>query len=115
MIADIPGLIPGASKGKGLGNIFLKHIERTKVLVYMIDLNDDSYQESFKVLFDELKSHDKRLVKKPSLILLTKSDSLTIEDLNIKKSLKGLSVTPISSISKQGLKDAILMIADLIK
>ena len=115
VIADIPGLIKGASKGKGLGNIFLKHIERTKVLVYMIDLNDDSYEESFKVLFDELKSHDKELVKKPSLILLTKSDSLTIEDLDIKKSLKDISVASISSISKQGVKDAILMIVDLIK
>ena len=115
VIADIPGLIKGASKGKGLGNIFLKHIERTKVLVYMIDLNDDSYKESFKVLFDELKSHDRELVKKPSLILLTKSDSLNIEDLDIKKSLKGISVAPISSISKQGVKDAILMIVDLIK
>ena len=115
VIADIPGLIKGASKGKGLGNIFLKHIERTKVLVYMIDLNDDSYEESFKVLFDELKSHDKELVKKPSLILLTKSDSLTIEDLDIKKSLKDISVVSISSISKQGVKDAILMIVDLIK
>ena len=115
VIADIPGLIKGASKGKGLGNIFLKHIERTKVLVYMIDLNDDSYNESFNVLFDELKSHDKELVKKPSLILLTKSDSLTVEDLDIEKSLKGISVASISSISKQGVKDAILMIVDLIK
>jgi len=115
VIADIPGLIKGASKGKGLGNIFLKHIERTKVLVYMIDLNDDSYNESFKVLFDELKSHDRELVKKPSLILLTKSDSLTVEDLDIEKSLKGISVASISSISKQGVKDAILMIVDLIK
>ena len=81
----------------------------------MIDLNDDNYKESFKVLFDELKSHDRELVKKPSLILLTKSDSLNIEDLDIKKSLKDISVASISSISKQGVKDAILMIVDLIK
>jgi len=115
VIADIPGLIKGASKGKGLGNIFLKHIERTKVLVYMIDLNDDSYQESFKVLFEELKSHDKSLVDKPSLVLLTKSDSLNIEKLDIKKSLKGFSVASISSISREGVEDAILKIVKLIK
>ena len=52
VIADIPGLIKGASEGKGLGNIFLKHIERTKILVYMIDINDESYKDSFKVLFN---------------------------------------------------------------
>ena len=115
VIADIPGLIKGASKGKGLGNIFLKHIERTKALVYMVDLNDDDYEKSFKILFNELKAHDNKLVKKPSLILLTKSDSIDVEELDIKRSLKGLNIMPISSISKDGVQKAILMIAGLIK
>jgi len=115
VIADIPGLIKGASKGKGLGNIFLKHIERTKVLVYMIDLNDENYEESFKILFNELKSHDNKLVKKQSLILLTKSDSVDLDKLDVKDSLKGLRVMLVSSISKDGIKKAILSIADLIK
>ena len=99
VIADIPGLIKGASKGKGLGNIFLKHIERTKILVYMIDINDEDYKKSFKILFNELKSHNSKLVKKPSLIFLTKSDTLDINDIDVKKTLNSFKVFSISADS----------------
>ena len=115
VIADIPGLIKDASKGKGLGNIFLKHIERTKVLIYMIDMNDKSYKKSFETLFNELKSHDNNLVKKPSLILLTKSDTIDMNNVSIKETLNSFKVFPISSISKEGIKDAISLISSLIK
>ena len=115
VIADIPGLIKDASKGKGLGNIFLKHIERTKALVYMIDINDENYSNSFKILFNELKSHHQKLIKKPSLILVTKVDSIKLNDIKIKKTINTLKVIPISSVDKTGVNDAISSIVKLIK
>ena len=115
VVADIPGLIEGASKGKGLGNIFLKHIERTKALIYMIDINDENYKKTFQTLFNELKSHNDRLVKKPSLILITKLDTVGSNALKVDESLNKLKIISISSISKEGIKDAISSIATLIK
>ena len=114
VVADIPGLIKDASKGKGLGSIFLKHIERTKILIYMIDVSDPSYKQSFETLFNELKSHDSKLVKKPSLVFLTKIDTLDKSDINVRKTLNGFKVLLISSISKEGVKDAISSISKLI-
>ena len=115
VVADIPGLIEGASKGKGLGNIFLKHIERTKALIYMIDINDENYKKTFQTLFNELKSHNNRLVKKPSLILITKLDTVGSNAPKVDESLNKLKIISISSISKEGIKDAISSIATLIK
>ena len=80
----------------------------------MIDINDD-YRKSFKILYDELKSHNNKLIKKPSLILLTKSDTVNIDDLNISSTINNFSTSIISSISKDGIKKAIIFIADLIK
>ena len=115
VVADIPGLIKDASKGRGLGNIFLKHIERTKILVYMIDVNDDSYKDSFKILFNELKSHNSSLVKKPSIIFITKADTVDIQDFKINKTLNKFKILTISSVSKIGIKEALSSIIDLIK
>lgn len=115
VIADIPGLIKDASKGKGLGSIFLKHIERTKILIYMIDINDENYEKSFKILYNELKSHRKDLVKKPSLIFLTKMDTVDSNRYNIKKTLNKFKILSISSVSTDGIENAVHSIADLIK
>ena len=115
VIADIPGLIKDASKGKGLGSIFLKHIERTKILIYMIDINDESYEKSFEILYNELKSHHKSLVKKPSLIFLTKMDTVDFDKNDIKKTLNKFKILSISSVSRLGLENAIHSIANLIK
>ena len=113
VIADIPGLIKDASKGKGLGSIFLKHIERTKALVFMIDVNDESIEKTFKTLFDELKSHKTQLVKKPFIVLITKTD--TILSTSISKFSKDFPIIPISSISGDGLQKAISQISKLLK
>ena len=80
-----------------------------------IDLNDEDYKKSFKILFNELKSHNNKLVKKPSLILLTKSDTIDVNQLDIDESINELIMLPISSINKDGIKKAISLIADLIK
>ena len=81
VMADIPGLVEGASKGKGLGSQFLRHIERTKVLVFIIDANSGSINDDFNVLKNELLNHKPDLDKLPKLIILSKID--TINDLSL--------------------------------
>lgn len=76
VIADIPGLIEGASDGKGLGFEFLRHIERTRVLVYLIDATSEHPKEDLKVLKAELKKWNPDLVKRPSIAVLSKCDLL---------------------------------------
>jgi len=74
IIADIPGLIEGASAGAGLGIRFLKHISRTAALAFLIDLSDDNYLDAFDILLNELSSFSEELVKKSRLIVGTKTD-----------------------------------------
>jgi GTP-binding protein len=81
VIADIPGLIEGASKGKGLGIKFLKHIQRTKVLVHCISLESDDLKKDYKTVRKELDDYSKELTKKKEIVLLTKSDLVSKEKL----------------------------------
>lgn len=76
-IADIPGLIEGASKGRGLGVAFLKHIEKTKVLVHCIDATDENAQKAYETVRNEFKQYKASLLDKPEIILLTKTDLAT--------------------------------------
>jgi len=73
-IADIPGLIEGASKGKGLGIDFLHHIEKTKILLHCIDVTSDNPLQSYTVIREEFNQFDPKLLEKPEYILLTKTD-----------------------------------------
>lgn len=102
VVADIPGLIEGAHEGKGLGHQFLRHIERTRALAYLIDVSDPDPQASFKTLFNELKSYSKLLIHKPAIIVLTKMDILSNYTYKIKLKSK-LPVIQISSVSGQNL------------
>lgn len=86
MIADIPGLIEGASTGKGLGVTFLRHIEKTKVLLHCIDATDEHAEKTYETVRQEFKQYNAALLEKPELILLTKTD-LADEKL-IQKSTK---------------------------
>ncbi|MEW6412067.1 MAG: GTPase ObgE [Candidatus Zixiibacteriota bacterium] len=81
VMADIPGLIEGASEGKGLGHQFLRHIQRTALIIYVIDINELDIVETQKILRQELKNFDKQLAKRPSLVVITKVDTLTESDL----------------------------------
>ncbi len=83
ILADIPGLIEGASKGKGLGDKFLRHIMRTKILVHCISSEQDDIQNSYNTIRDELKEYDTRLLDKKELLVITKSDVLNNEDLDL--------------------------------
>lgn len=87
-IADIPGLIEGASKGRGLGIAFLKHIEKTKVLAHCIDATIENVQKAYETVRREFKQYNTSLLDKPEIILLTKTDLAT--EKTIKKNIKAL-------------------------
>ena len=99
VVADIPGLIEGASRGKGLGITFLKHIERTKVLVYMIDVCSNDIINEFKILRNELKKYNSELVKKPSLLLITKMDTYSGKDreLKIPENIENIKISSLNN------------------
>ncbi|MEC9437159.1 MAG: GTPase ObgE [Candidatus Neomarinimicrobiota bacterium] len=105
-MADIPGLIEGASKGKGLGHKFLKHIERNRLLLFLIENNDTNPQQTFNSLKNELKSFNASLLLKPIMLIRTKSDT----NVNINEAL--WSAIPeysmeISASTNQGLKQLV--------
>ena len=79
VMADIPGIIKGASDGKGLGHYFLRHIERNSTLLFMIPSDSDDIVSSYKVLYDELKKYNPEILDKSSIITITKSDLLDDE------------------------------------
>ena len=115
VMADIPGLIEGASHGKGLGSKFLRHVERTKVLVYMIDSSSEHIDMDLDTLKNELQQHNPELLKRPSLLLLTKAD-LFPEDLpEFKITTDDMPQIPVSSISGQNINQAIQGIAEIIQ
>ena len=114
-MADIPGLVEGASKGKGLGSQFLRHIERTKVLVFIIDANSGSINDDFNVLKNELLNHKPDLDKLPKLIILSKIDTINDTELNQKKLPNDIEIIKISSITGKNLEDAIKSIAYLVE
>lgn len=89
IIADIPGIIEGASEGAGLGLTFLRHIERTGALVFVIDITDEDINKTYLKLRKELKLYSKELIKKKSIIILNKTDMLEKKEIEEKiKSVK---------------------------
>lgn len=99
ILADIPGLIEGASTGKGLGIKFLRHVERTKILFHLISAESEDLKKEYTVLRNELATYNKTLLEKKTYLFLTKSDTLTAAELKKKLAvLKKLnpSVIPIS-------------------
>ncbi len=87
-IADIPGLIEGASEGKGLGVKFLKHIKRTKMIAHLISLENENPMKVYKQIRKELENYDKTLLEKDEVIILTKTDVLDFSSPTTKKSFE---------------------------
>lgn len=113
IFADIPGLIEGASKGKGLGDKFLKHIERTKIIVHMIDANSDDVVRDYKVIRQELKDFSKELAKKIEIVVINKIETINEETLNNEiKALKAKRVKAlaISASTHQNTQDLVNLI-----
>ena len=112
LIADIPGLIEGASEGKGLGDAFLRHVERTSVLLHLIDIYEENPDEQYKIIREELKKYQPELLDRPEIIALTKSEGMDAEmiDFQISKLHKvagDSQIFAISSSAHQGLKEVL--------
>jgi GTP-binding protein len=97
ILADIPGLIEGASVGKGLGIKFLRHVERTKILFHLISAESETPVKDYRIVQKELKKYNIALTRKPEYIFLTKSDAVNPKDLKKKiAALKKAKLKPIS-------------------
>lgn len=122
VIADIPGLIEGASDGVGLGIQFLRHIERTRLILHLIDVSGFQGRnpvDDFYSINNELRNYSEKLTKKKQIIVATKldvaqDDTLYKELENVAKK-EGLEIFKISSITKQGLKELLVRVEELLK
>ena len=108
VMADLPGLIEGANEGAGLGYEFLRHVERTRILVHLVDIlptDGSNPADNYKKIRNELKLYNPALIRKPEVIALTKTDldpdGTLVKD--IKKKLKGKKVVPISAVAGKGI------------
>jgi GTP-binding protein len=119
VVADIPGLIEGSSSGKGLGDEFLRHVERTKILIHLIDMSGfegrDPIQD-YKTINQELKNYSKEVDKKIQVIAANKMDLETAAAnlARFKKAIKK-KVYPISALKKEGLEELIAAISKTLK
>jgi GTP-binding protein len=106
-MADIPGIIEGASKGKGLGFRFLRHIERNSVLLFMVPADTSrSIKEEYEILKNELQQYNSELMQKPHLLAVTKADMLDDElKEEMRKELPNVPALFISSVAQQGIAE----------
>jgi len=113
VVADIPGLIEGAHTGKGLGHQFLKHIERTRVLAFLIDITDENPENTFKVLYKELSAFSRIIVQKPFVVVFTKSDiqSDDIKPITIKNAEQILIISAVTGKGIEELKDKLYLLS----
>jgi GTP-binding protein len=112
LIADIPGLIEGASEGKGLGDAFLRHVERTAVLLHLIDAYSDDVAKAYKTIRNELEVYNKTLIDRPEIVALTKIEGLDEELIQMQidavKAVAGDSpVFAISSPAHKGITEVL--------
>jgi GTP-binding protein len=119
VFADIPGLIEGSHTGKGLGHEFLQHIERTRVLVHVVDplgFQENTPKQTIKIINNELKSYSKKLAKKPQVLVINKKDLSEAEDVHkaISKAQKAQKVFLVSGVTGEGLPDLLNHVADLV-
>ncbi|HIA6960217.1 TPA: GTPase ObgE, partial [Staphylococcus aureus] len=118
VMADLPGLIEGASDGVGLGHQFLRHVERTKVIVHMIDMSGSEGREpieDYKVINQELAAYEQRLEDRPQIVVANKMDLPESQDnLNLFKEEIGedVPVIPVSTITRDNIDQLLYAIAD---
>ncbi len=125
VMADIPGLIEGASEGIGLGHAFLKHIERTKVLIHVVDAASTEGRDpvaDIRAINKELEAYNPELLTRPQVIAANKIDAIyedgeenPIDRLRSEFEPEGISVYPISAVSGQGVKELLYHVNELLK
>ncbi len=118
VVADLPGLIKGASLGEGLGDRFLKHIERTRVIAHIIDMSAfegrDPY-EDYLIINNELKSFNPKILDKPQIVIANKMDlPNSLENLEKFKKQVDVKIYPISAVTKEGIKEVVNALADML-
>ncbi len=122
VLADIPGIIEGASEGVGLGHEFLRHVERTKVFIHVVDgsgQEGDDPIENIEIINNELRNYDEKLLDRPQVIVVNKMDiEETKENFEKIKELyepKGYKVFPCSAVMNDGLQDVLSEVANILK
>ena len=123
VIADIPGLIEGASLGMGLGHDFLRHIERTRVIIHMVDAASCEGRDpvsDINTINEELSKYDPELLKKPQVIAANKTDLLfddltAIDNLKAEFEPKGIDVFAISAVTGKGIRELLFKVLDMLK
>jgi GTP-binding protein len=117
-IADVPGLIEGASSGAGLGHAFLRHVERTRILVHIVDGSDRDPEWSYNVIRDELEAHDPALLRKPILVAFNKMDQARAVEawpaFAEARRAQGIPTVAISASESQGLAELRAQLASLL-
>ncbi len=123
VIADIPGLIEGASQGVGLGHEFLRHIERTKVMIHIVDAASTEGRdpvEDINTINHELATYNEEIAKRPQVIAANKMDAVfgdedPVQRIRDEFEPKGIKVFPISAVSGQGLKELLYYVSGMLK
>ena len=113
-VADIPGLIEGAHENRGLGHAFLRHIERCKALLYVLDCSDSAPHKQLELLQFELRQYDALLCSRPSLIVANKMDQEgSKRAVALLKQHSTLSIVPVSALNQWNIQPLIRMMFDL--
>ena len=124
VIADIPGLIEGASEGIGLGHEFLRHIERTKVIIHIVDAAGTEGRDPIEDIYainKELEAYNPEIATRPTVIAANKIDAIYEEDSDVLKRIKaefepkGIDVFPISAVSGQGVKELLYRVNEMLQ
>ena len=118
VVADLPGLIEGASLGEGLGDRFLRHIERTRVIAHIIDISGfegrDPY-EDYMIINNELRTFNEKIIKKPQIVIANKIDLPgALENLEEFKKKVDVPIYPVSALTVKGLEHVINILADML-
>lgn len=119
VLADLPGLIEGASEGVGLGHQFLRHAMRTKILAHVIDMGSEEGRnpiEDYKIIRKEIESYSKKLANKKEIIIANKMDLPAAEDnlYKFKKELPDLEIIPISALNNENIGEVLVKLANLL-
>jgi GTP-binding protein len=110
VVSDIPGIIEGASEGKGLGHHFLRHIERNSILIFLVSCESSNVIKEYKTLISELKNYNRELLDKERILIISKSDLISESVLiaiknKLNSNLKGITTHFISSVSNSGIQE----------